>query len=106
MTNTIELNQAETDVLKALMAKAHLQAKQSDDPVVFSLDENEDLVLLQASRYQKLLDYIEEIEEAETVAAIDEGMADIEAGRVRPAKEFFAELRKEFGFSEPSDDLK
>jgi predicted transcriptional regulator len=37
----------------------------------------------------------------ETVEAIREGMADIEAGRCRPFEEFAAEMRKKFGIVEP-----
>ena len=90
MTNTVELNQTEAQILKALLAKAKLNGK----PIVFSIKDGEDLVVLKASRYQQLLD---EIEEAETIAAINEGLADIAAGRGRPAKEFMEELRQEFG---------
>ena len=37
----------------------------------------------------------------ETVEAIREGMADIEAGRGTPLEEFAAEMRKKFGIVEP-----
>jgi len=38
-------------------------------------------------------------EEADIHAAIGQGIADIQAGRYRPAEEVTAELRKKFGIS-------
>jgi hypothetical protein len=41
-----------------------------------------------------------EAERAETLAAIREGLADVEAGRVRPAREAIAELRRKYNLPE------
>ncbi len=40
---------------------------------------------------------------AELWAKLEVGIADIEAGRVRPAEEVFAELRAKFGLSRADD---
>jgi len=44
--------------------------------------------------YQRLRDLIDE---AETREGIRRGLEDVAAGRTRPAREVFAELREEFG---------
>ena len=103
MTNTVELNQTEAQILQALLAKAKSNGKKNGKPVMFSIQERENLVVLKASSYQKLLD---KIEEAETIAAINEAWEDVKAGRVRPAKEVMEEIRKEFGLSKPRVKLK
>jgi predicted transcriptional regulator len=43
-----------------------------------------------------------ESEEQETVEAIQRGLADVEAGRVRPAREALAELRRKHNLPELS----
>ena len=103
MTNTVELNQTEAQILEILLAKAKLNGKKNGKPVMFSIQERENLVVLKASSYQKLLD---KIEEAETIAAINEAWEDVKAGRVRPAKEVMEEIRKEFGLSKPRVKLR
>ncbi len=103
MTNTVELNQTEAEILKALLAKASLNGTHNGKPIELTVKGSEDVVVPQASSYQQLLD---EIEEAETIAAINEGLADIEAGRTRPAREVMEELCREFGLSEPRVNLR
>jgi PHD/YefM family antitoxin component YafN of YafNO toxin-antitoxin module len=103
MTNTVQLNQTEAQILRALLAKAKLNGKQNGKPVVFAIQERENLVVLKESSYQKLL---EKIDEAETIAAINEAWEDVKAGRVRPAKEVMEEIRKEFGLSKPRVKLR
>ena len=98
MTNTVELNQTEAQILQALLAKAKSNGKKNGKPIVFSIQERENLVVLKESSYQKLLD---KIEEAETIAAIQEGWEAAQAGRVRPAREVLEDLRQEFGFADP-----
>ncbi len=94
MTNTVQLNQTEAQILEALLAKAKLNGNKNGMPIVFSIEGSENLVVLQSRSYQKLLDRLEEVE---TVAAINEGLEDMKAGRGIPAKEFLAELQQEFG---------
>jgi predicted transcriptional regulator len=47
-----------------------------------------------------LEDYLawEAEDRAETLAALREGFADIEAGRTQPVEQMFEELRQEYGF--------
>ena len=94
MTNTVELNQTEAKILQALLAKAKLNGKKNGKPIVFSIQNDESLIVLHERSYQKLLD---RLEEAETIAAINEGVEDMKAGRGIPADEFLVELRQEFG---------
>ena len=93
MSETVELDQAQTQKLLRLLAKANL----SDRPILLSIKGCEDLVVMKTSYYQEMLD---ELEEAD-IAAINEGCEDMKAGRGRPWREVMEELRKEFGLSEP-----
>ena len=94
MTNTVELNQTQVQVLQEVLAQANLNGK----PIVLSFRDSENWVVLKASRYEQM---IEAIEEAETVAAIQEGWEAAQAGRMRPAREVLEDLRNEFGFADP-----
>jgi hypothetical protein len=61
-------------------------------PVVLNIGGNPGIVVQDAESYQKML---EEIEETKTLRAI----AELKAGKGRPAKEFYEELGKELGIS-------
>jgi hypothetical protein len=47
-----------------------------------------------------LLEHPSSEEQAEVRAAIERGLADVEAGRVRPADEVMAELREQYGWKQ------
>lgn len=47
-----------------------------------------------------LLEYPSPEEQAEVRAAIERGLADIRAGRVRPVEEVLAELRQKYGVND------
>lgn len=54
--------------------------------------------LAASAGHSNVSDYIESlIEEAETLAAIREGLADVDAGRVRPVRAVFAEIAASHG---------
>ena len=52
--------------------------------------------------YQKLVDSATRAEREETIAAIREGLADVKAGRVKPARAVLGRLAKKYGISAES----
>lgn len=66
------------------------QLETSGRPVMLTVNGKAKLVVQDAESYQKLVD---SLEEAKTLQAI----AELRAGKGRPAKEFFDELGKELG---------
>jgi prevent-host-death family protein len=70
----------------------HLRA--SGRPVVLTINGKAEMVVQDAESYQKMLDQIDRMEANE---GIRRGLEDVEHGRVRPARESFAALRKELG---------
>ena len=55
--------------------------------------------LAASSGHANVSDYLESlIEQAETLAAVREGLADLDAGRVRPLRAVFAEIATADGF--------
>lgn len=70
------------------------QIKKTGRPVVLTVNGKAELVVQDASAYQKLLHAAERME---VIQAIRKGMEDVRAGRVRDAGEALAELRAELG---------
>ena len=67
--------------------------KASGQPVVLTVNGKAEVVVQDAASYQKLLDAIDR---AEAIEGIQRGLEQMEAGRGRPAKEFFEALRKKY----------
>lgn len=65
--------------------------KQLGKPEVLTVNGAAEIVVQQAASYQKLPDAVDH---AEATEGIRRGLEDMEAGRGRPAKEFFEELRE------------
>jgi prevent-host-death family protein len=74
------------------------QLKETGEPITLTVNGKVELVVQDAAAYQKLLEIKEQWE---SIEAIREGLADMHAGRTRPASEFFAEMERELGI--PSD---
>ena len=70
------------------------QMRGSRRPVVLTINGKAELVVQDASSYQKLLDRVDELEALE---GIRRGLADVEAGRVMPLRQFEKEFRKKRG---------
>lgn len=72
-------------------AKSHIRKlKRSGRVAVLTVNGKAAVVVQDAETYQKLLD---QLAEAEEVAAIQESLKDLEAGKGRPIREFAKEFR-------------
>lgn len=60
-------------------------------PLVLTINGRAELVVQDAEAYQELLDRLE------TVEALQRGLADVKAGRTRPAREGFDRIRRKHG---------
>ncbi len=70
------------------------QMRGSGHPVVLTINGKAELVVQDALSYQKLLDRVDELEALE---GIKRGIADVEAGRVTPLRQFEREFREKRG---------
>jgi PHD/YefM family antitoxin component YafN of YafNO toxin-antitoxin module len=88
-----------TDFLRN--TKTHTaRLKKTKAPMVLTVNGSAALIVQDAKTYQRLRDRINELEyEREVVAAIRVGLADVEAGRVYPAREALKALGRELGVS-------
>ena len=62
--------------------------RKTGHPLVLTINGKAELVVQDAEAYQALLDRVEAIE------AIQRGLADVKAGRTRPARQVFDRLRR------------
>jgi prevent-host-death family protein len=69
-----------TDLLDRLRTTGH--------PLVLTINGKAELVVQDAEAYQALLDRVEAVE------GIQRGLADVKAGRTKPARQVFARLRR------------
>lgn len=67
--------------------------RKTGHPLVLTINGKAELVVQDAEAYQALLDRVEAIE------GIQRGLADVRAGRTRPAPQVFARLRRKHGIS-------
>lgn len=67
------------------------QMRGSGHPVVLTINGKAELVVQDALSYQKLLDRVDELEALE---GVKRGLADVEAGRVTPLRQFEKEFRE------------
>jgi prevent-host-death family protein len=65
--------------------------RETGDPLVLTVNGKAELVVQDAAAYQALLDRVE------TVEGIQRGLADVKAGRTKPAKQVFDQLRRKHG---------
>jgi prevent-host-death family protein len=69
------------------------QLKATRRPIILTVDGQPEAVLQDPAEYQRLLDFVEEADARE---GIRRGLEDIAAGRTRPAREVFDELRAKY----------
>ncbi|MBI3653273.1 MAG: type II toxin-antitoxin system Phd/YefM family antitoxin [Acidobacteria bacterium] len=78
-------------------AKSYIgRMKKTGRPVVLTINGKAELVVHDAASYQKMLDLVEQ---AETIAAIQIGLEQVEQGRVKPAEKIFKGLRKKYNMA-------
>ena len=65
--------------------------RKTGNPMVLTVNGKAELVVQDAGAYQSLLDRVE------TLEGIQRGVADVKAGRTRPAQQVFDKLRRKHG---------
>lgn len=65
--------------------------RKTGNPLVLTINGRAEVVVQDAGAYQQLLDRVE------TVEALQRGLADVKAGRTKPAREVFERLRRKHG---------
>ena len=65
--------------------------KKTGHPLVLTINGRAEVVVQDAAAYQQLLDRLD------TIDAIQRGMADVKAGRTKPARVVFNRLRRKHG---------
>lgn len=70
---------------------------ETGEPVVLTVNGKAQVVVQDAGAYQRLLELAAKVEREETVAAIREGLADVAAGRMKPARPALLALAKKHG---------
>ena len=77
------------------------ELRESGNPVVLTVNGKAEVVVQDAAAYQRLVDLAAKADRDETVAAIKEGLADVEAGRTKPARAALKALAKKYGITVP-----
>jgi len=72
------------------------QLKKTGRPIVLTVNGKTEAIVQSAAAYQRLMDIAALADEREGVRQGDEDAA---AGRVRPAEDVFADMRKQYGLS-------
>lgn len=67
------------------------------EPVVLTVNGKAEVVVQDATAYQKLVEAAAKADRQETIAAIREGLADVAAKRTKPAKAALKSLAKKYG---------
>jgi prevent-host-death family protein len=65
--------------------------RETGHPLVLTINGKAELVVQDAAAYHALLDRVEAME------GIQQGLADVKAGRTKPARQVFARLRRKHG---------
>jgi prevent-host-death family protein len=75
--------------------------KKSGDPVVLTVNGKAQVVVQDAEAYQRMRQLAARAEREASIAAIKEGLADIESGRTVPARDSLKQIAKELGLKDP-----
>ena len=73
------------------------QLHSSGEPLVLTVNGKAEVVGQDAAAYQRLVDLAAKADREEAVAAVREGLADAESGRVKPARKALKALAKKYG---------
>lgn len=79
------------------------QLHETGSPMVLTVNGKAEVVVQDAAAYQRLVARAEKADREEAVAAIREGLADAEAGRVKPARNALRALAKKYGISDSGE---
>lgn len=77
------------------------QLHETGEPVVLTVNGKAQVVVQDAAAYQRLVERAAQAEREETIAAIREGLADVEAGRTKPARAALQTLARKYGLTVP-----
>jgi prevent-host-death family protein len=69
------------------------------EPVVLTINGKAQVVVQDAAAYQKLVEAAVKADRDETIAAVSEGLADVNAGRMKPAKAALKVLARKYGIT-------
>ena len=83
--------------LKRQTAEYLQQLHKTGEPVVLTVNGKAQVVVQDACAYQRLLEQAAKVDRDETVAAIRAGLADVKAGRTKPARAALKALAKKHG---------
>lgn len=75
------------------------QLHETGEPVVLTVNGKAQVVVQDATAYQRLVERSLVTEREEIIAAIKEGLADVKAGRTKPARVALQALAKKHGLS-------
>jgi prevent-host-death family protein len=73
------------------------------EPVVLTINGKAQVVVQDAAAYQRLVEAAAKADREEPIAAVREGLADVKAGRTKPARAALKALAKKYGIVPPSD---
>ncbi len=72
-------------------------------PMVLTVNGKASVVVQDAAAFQRLVEQAAKSDRDETIAAIREGLADVEAGRVKPARKALKALARKYGIPTTSE---
>lgn len=73
------------------------QMKETGNPIVLTVNGKAEVVVQDATAYQKLLDTIEHLE---SLVAIQKGLTDINKGETQSLESFVSEMQDKYGISD------
>ena len=98
-TVTIDLNEIHSLTDFQRNAKDHImRMKKTKRPLVLTVNGKAEVIVQDKESYQKIL---EDLETAQTLLAIQQGLDDLRQGKTKPARQFLEELRKELKIEKP-----
>ena len=80
--------------------------KKSGAPVVLTVNGKAQVVVQDAEAYQRMRQLAARAEREASIAAIKEGIADVDAGRTVPAMQALKEIARKHGLPEPGSKSK
>jgi prevent-host-death family protein len=96
------MHNVETDIdsltnFKRQTATYLRQLHKTGSPVVLTVNGKAEVVVQDAAAYRRLVERAAQAEREETVAAIREALADVDAGRTKPARQALKALARKHG---------